>query len=155
MPDYITLPARCQELLDSRQVEFPDPRKLLVRVDQTDSNLFEGISPCVTPGGVVWMAHKARVMKAWEKLSLQTIWCTPAEVATFGEAVVGDLAGNAFCASSCLVAVLVSLVGRARLTARATQATADSADQALGPASSSSQPKPAFARKHTFAPELG
>ena len=156
MPDFPNLPARCQELLDSRQLEFPDTRRLLVRIDQSDANVSEAIAPCMNPGGIIWIAHKARLMRAWEKLSLQAIYCTPAQVATFGENLVSDLAGNAFCASSCLVAVLVSLIGRARITARATQATAVSADPAPSRAqssSSSSRPKPTFLKKHTFVPD--
>ena len=52
-------------------------------------------------------------MKGKEKLALQGIWVEDAWVDEFGDALLSDLAGNAFNAGSCVVVVLLSIIGLA------------------------------------------
>ena len=115
-PEYAVLPDRTKEMVDVVRVALPtDPRRLVVRLDQSRPGLKEACVPTITPGCCLWLAHRGRLLLSREKLALQAIHVSEATVAEFGERLVADLAGNAFCATSCLVAVVVALAGLRRV----------------------------------------
>ena len=114
-PEFAVMADRTREMLDVTKVALPvDPRKLVVRLDQSRPGVKEGTTPTITPGCTLWLAHRGRTLLAREKLALQGIYVSQATVAKFGERLTSDLAGNAFCTTSCMMAVIVALVGLGR-----------------------------------------
>ena len=115
-PEYNLLGARKQALLDTSSIEFPHPRRCLIELSQDKANGLRGggRSPCITPGNCIWVAHRARRLKAIECMNLQGIWI-PHEVGEqfgFDSNLVKDLAGNAFnllCLQSSVIAWIVGV----------------------------------------------
>ena len=114
-PEYAVMGDRTREMLDVKEIVLPrDVRKLVVRLDQSKPGVKEGLAPTITPGCLLWVAHRGRTLLAREKLALQGIYVSQATVDKFGERLVSNLAGNAFCSTSCLIAVVVALAGMGR-----------------------------------------
>ena len=146
-PDYALLPLRCQDLLDTTGAQFPEAEPLLTGLDQSHATVHLGYSQTITTHTILWIGHKCRIMKGKEKLALQGIWVEDAWVDEFGDALLSDLAGNAFNAGSCVVVVLLSIIGLALASLGVSD---DCTARAAAPTGSLKR----FKRLASFAPEI-
>jgi len=109
-PHIALLTSRELDILACNQVTFPEwPMKIIdisQSVSWTACNC-EG-APCVTPHGRLWNTGRCRLLLGLEKLRLQGIYMPRSQLSAFPDNLLGDLAGDAFCASVCY-AVLVAL----------------------------------------------
>ena len=110
-PSYKNLPERTKQLLDLAGIQFPHPAPTCVSIDQTDVGVHTNVAPTITPSGVVWLGHRCRLMSGIEKLALQGIFVPSEATQRWGNSLLADMAGNAFCACNCMVFCLLALIG--------------------------------------------
>ena len=124
-PAYTTLTARTRQLLDLAGVEFPHPVPACVSIDQGECSMFANGAPTITPSGMIWLAHRCRLLTGVDKLALQGIY-VPHEVGQeWGDSFLSDLAGNAFSTGNVAVFVILSLVVMAAAENATEQSRAD------------------------------
>ena len=110
-PGYQKLTERTKQLLDLAGMQFPHPSVTCVTIDQTDVGVHTNIAPTITPSGSIWLGHRCRLMTGIEKLALQGIYVPESAAELWGDAFLGDLAGNAFCAANAMIFIIMSMVG--------------------------------------------
>ena len=108
-PAFALLPAREQALLDRVQVGFPDSRKLVVATSQSEATVQEGYANTIKPCGHYRLAHRARALLGIEAMHLQAFWLEDDPTTAGDNALLQNLAGNAFnltCVSSALLTAM-------------------------------------------------
>ena len=114
-PAFALLPAREQALLDRVQVGFPDSRKLVVALSQSEATVQEGHANTIKPCGHYWLAHRARVLQGFEAMHLQAFWLEDDSTTAGDNALLQNLAGNAFNLTRVSSALLTAMAVTARL----------------------------------------
>jgi site-specific DNA-cytosine methylase len=117
-PGYLLLSDRCKDLLDHEGCQFPHPRPLVLNISQTKASGGIGHVPCLTPGGIFWVAHRARQLYGREALQCQGLYVSDWQALVrpdpqhdeLTDALFADMAGNAFCTVSVLPVQMLGLL---------------------------------------------
>ena len=116
-PEAAVLPERELGLLANIGMGFPHPQALVANISQSNTSTLLGRVPTITPGGKYWLGHRCRTLTGAEALALQGLWIPPGTLSGVSDALLHDLAGNAFNAVSCMTAMLAAMVGAGRMYA--------------------------------------
>ena len=113
-PEYLVLPDRVKDMLDIHGLAKTDV-PCLVEVSQSSVNFKEGAAMTVTPQGMIWISHRARLCRARDRMAIQGLFLSSDDYAVLEqkeitERQLQDLAGNAFCTASALPAALVVMI---------------------------------------------
>lgn len=111
------LPDRAKEVvlyldLTLGRVVLPGMEEQVVDVMQSINRVpkVTGATPCILPKAFLWLRGRMRLMQANECLAAQGLpLYTRQELANFSHVEVADLAGNAFCANTCMAFVIAGL----------------------------------------------
>ena len=109
------LTGACTSRLDTIGLEssdYPEKQTRLIELSQTcdRASVHEACANCVTPGGRQFITSRCRILRGREKLRIQGMWLADESVLDgFADAVVGDMAGNAFEACCCSASIFACL----------------------------------------------
>jgi len=106
-PGVLALTHRQMDILDCQGVGLPDARARCVDVSMSLvwAKASEGRAGCFSSGAQYWLGHRARLALGVEHFRLMGIYYpNEAGMFSFPDALIRDLAGNAFDASSFLAA---------------------------------------------------
>lgn len=116
-PSLLALSDREADILSMHRLAMPEdkPRVLNVSPSLARTRVTE-VVPCITPRARLYLTHRCRLLHGVGSLRLQSVWYGAEReaqlLATFGEQVAFDLAGDAMegcCLSATLVAIAVVL----------------------------------------------
>ena len=89
-------------------MRFPGPRSLVLNTSQSNASTGGGYVTIVTLGGTFWHSKRCRRLLGLECMALQVIWLPHEICNSRSQSFLQDLAGNAFCAGSCLLFIMVT-----------------------------------------------
>ena len=117
-PGLAMITEREMAILQLEQVQFPENRLAAIEVSQTRSGhqvlRSTVVFPTIIPGSHMYLTSRCRKLTGIEALNVQNIRYPQDPnfeiLSTFSDNLLRDLAGNAFEASSCLVAVCLACI---------------------------------------------
>ena len=112
-PTFLKLSEREKSMLDAKGMRFPDPSGKVMSVAQQNSTLSFGHTGCLVPTNVVWLGERGRLLRGCEMLRLQGVFISRSLEQEFPNALLADLAGNAFSTPCAAAAILTGLIGLA------------------------------------------
>ena len=87
----------------------------MVATSQSEATVQEGHANAIKPCGHYWLAHRARVLQGFEAMHLQAFWLEDDSTAAGDNALLQNLAGNAFNLTCVSSALLTAMAVTARL----------------------------------------
>ena len=98
---------RNKDQLDQLGIKFPDDRRYVIEMSQSEANIYVASTGTITPQGTYWLAWKARTLHGVEPLHIQGIFIPEYARSWFSDKLLQDLAGNAFATQSCASATIL------------------------------------------------